>query len=56
MIFTTDSTLPLTDHERRLAEDFLDRLAPLRRVYVLNERIEGFGPYINLHITGRYSR
>ena len=54
-ILTTDSTSPLTDHERRLAEKFLDRLTPLMRASVLNERIDGFGPYINLHITGSYN-
>lgn len=55
-IFTTDSTSPLTDHERSLAEAFLDILAPLKRALVLNERIDGFGPYINLQITCSYSR
>ena len=55
-LFTTDSTLPLTDHERSLAEGFLDRQAALKRASVLNERIDGFGPYIELHITGSFVR
>ena len=55
-LFTSDVASPLTDHERRLAEEFLDRLAPLKRASVLNEQIAGFGPYLNLHITGSYAR
>ena len=55
-IFTTDSTLPLTDHERRLAEEFFDRLMPLKRMSVLNERIDGFGSYINLAHYGQFAR
>ena len=55
-LFTTDASLPLTDYERSLAEGFLDRLAPWKRALVLNERIDGFGPYINLHITGSCAR
>ena len=54
-LFTTDSTLSLTDHERSLVDGFLDSLAPLKRASVLNERIDGFGSYIHLHITGSYA-
>ena len=56
LVFTTDLCSPLTDSERRSAEEFLDKLAPLQRVMILNEQIQGFGPYIDMQITGSYAR
>lgn len=48
-LFITDATLPLTDHECSLVDVFLYRLTPLKRASVMEVRIDGFGPYINLH-------